>query len=75
MPRLPPPPDMPPASAALTAERIRQIGVHRVLYGSDTPDQEHLAPREGWAAFLRLPLTPEEFRTIASNVPPYVSPR
>lgn len=67
-------PTMSAASAALTAERIRQIGVHRVLYGSDTPDREHLAPREGWAAFLRLPLTEEEFRTIAGNVPPYALP-
>jgi predicted TIM-barrel fold metal-dependent hydrolase len=68
-------PDMSPASAALTAERIRQIGIHRVLYGSDTADEEHLAPREGWAAFLRLPLTAEEFRTIAANVPPYALPK
>jgi predicted TIM-barrel fold metal-dependent hydrolase len=67
-------PDMPAVSAALTAERIRQIGVGRVLYGSDTADKEHLAPREGWAAFLRLPLTPEEFRTIAGNLPPYAVP-
>jgi uncharacterized protein len=65
-------PDMSAANAARTAERIRQIGIHRVLYGSDTPDREHLAPREGWAAFLRLPLTEEEFRTIATNLPPYV---
>jgi predicted TIM-barrel fold metal-dependent hydrolase len=67
-------PDMSPAGAALTAGRIRQIGIHRVLYGSDTADKEHLAPREGWAAFLRLPLTQEELRTIAGNVPPYARP-
>jgi hypothetical protein len=29
-------------------------------------------PREGWAAFQRLPLSDEEFRTIAGNVAPYM---
>jgi predicted TIM-barrel fold metal-dependent hydrolase len=59
-------------NAALIASRIRQLGVDRVLYGSDTPDKDHMTPREGWEAFhTRLPLTDAEFRTIANNVPPY----
>ena len=62
-------PDMPPATARLLAERIRQVGVERIVYGSDSPQGGNLAPREAWAAFLRLPLTEEEFARIAANVP------
>jgi len=29
-------------------------------------------PREGWAAFRQLPLTEDEFRTIAGNLAPYL---
>jgi uncharacterized protein len=57
--------------ASLIATRIRQLGVHRVLYGSDgTTDL--LRPREAWAAFRQLPLSDAEFRTIGSNVAPYM---
>jgi predicted TIM-barrel fold metal-dependent hydrolase len=57
--------------ASLIATRIRQLGVHRVLYGSDgTTDL--LRPREAWAAFRQLPLSDAEFRTIESNVAPYM---
>jgi predicted TIM-barrel fold metal-dependent hydrolase len=58
-------------NASLVASRIRQIGIGRILYGSDTPDKDHMTPREGWAAFHKLPLTEIEFQTIANNVPPY----
>ncbi|MCI0456067.1 MAG: amidohydrolase family protein [Gemmataceae bacterium] len=63
--------DAPPKQAALLATRIRQLGVQRILYGSDaaTPDNP---PREGWAKFRKLPLSEAEFRTIANNVPPYL---
>ena len=51
------------------AERIRQIGLPRVLYGTD------LAPptaRQSWLTFrTTVPLTDEEFKTIAGNVAPY----
>jgi len=57
---------------SLLATRIRQLGVGRVLYGSDATAGNNLAPRESWAAFRQLPLTDSEFRTIASNVPPYM---
>ena len=60
------------ADAKLIATRIRQLGVHRVLYGSDAATGGNLPPREAWAEFLKLPLTTEEFRTIASNIAPYM---
>lgn len=51
------------------AARIRQIGVKRVLYGSD------LGPpyaRQEWLTFrTTVPLTDDEMRTIATNVAPY----
>ena len=61
-----------PAAAQLIATRIRQLGVQRVVYGSDAATGGNLPPREAWADFLRLPLTPAEFRTIANNVAPYM---
>jgi uncharacterized protein len=61
-----------PANAALVARRIRQVGVERILYGSDAPVGDNLRPREGWAAFRRLPLTDDEFARIAGNVAPYL---
>lgn len=64
-------PELTPQSAAEMAARIRQIGVHRVLYGSDSAQGDNLRPREAWAAFRRLPLSEAEFAQIAGNVPPY----
>jgi uncharacterized protein len=61
-----------PDKAKLVASRIRQIGVRRVLYGSDAHFGGNPAPREGWATFRQLPLTQEEFRTIAQNLAPYM---
>ena len=61
-----------PAHAGLVARRIRQVGAERVLYGSDAAVGENLRPREGWIAFRRLPLTEQEFRTIAGNEAPYL---
>lgn len=61
-----------PAEAALLATtRMRQIGVTRILFGSDgaTPGN---TPRNAWAAFRKLPLSQEEFRMIAANVPNYL---
>lgn len=60
-----------PRAAAEMAARIRQVGVGRVLYGTDTAQGDNLRPREAWAAFRRLPLTEAEFAQIARNVPPY----
>ncbi len=61
-----------PANAALVAKRIRQVGTKRVLYGSDAAYGPNLRPREGWAAFRRLPLTEAEFNQIARNLAPYL---
>ena len=54
------------------AARIRQIGVGRVLYGSDAAASPLAYPKAGWAAFQRLPLTPVELRAVAANIPPYM---
>jgi len=54
------------------AARIRQIGVGRVLYGSDAAASPLASPKAGWAAFQRLPLTPVELRAVAANIPPYM---
>jgi predicted TIM-barrel fold metal-dependent hydrolase len=56
----------------LVARRIRQMGVHRVLYGSDGAAGENLRPHEASLAFRRLPLSEAEFRTIETNVAPYM---
>lgn len=54
------------------AQRIRQIGVKRILYGSDAAGT-HPPPHEAWAMFRKdIPLTEEEFRIIADNVLPYL---
>jgi predicted TIM-barrel fold metal-dependent hydrolase len=54
------------------ANRIRQIGVKRVLYGSDAAANPLAYPKAGWAAFQRLPLSEAEFRVIANNIAPYM---
>lgn len=61
-----------PANAALVTKRIRQVGVKRILYGTDAAVGDNLRPRESWAAFRRLPLTESEFKQIAKNVAPYL---
>jgi uncharacterized protein len=64
-------PDLTTAQANLLVRRIRQVGVDRILYGSDAAVGANLRPREGWAAFRRLPLTRAELARIAGNVAPY----
>lgn len=56
-----------PADAALVAQRVRQVGPARVLYGSDlSPPGGSI--REGWEIFrARIPLTPAELQQIANN--------
>ena len=56
----------------LVATRIRQIGVERVLYGSDGALPPAYTPKKAWEAFRRLPLSDSEFKTIASNRAPYM---
>lgn len=51
------------------AARIRQVGLKRVLFGSDLGPP---VPRKSWAIFrTSVPLTDAEFRVIAGNVAPY----
>jgi predicted TIM-barrel fold metal-dependent hydrolase len=59
--------DVSAEDAALAAKRMRDFGLRRILYGSDLS-----APggsvRAGWELFRsKMPLTPAELRTIASN--------
>ncbi len=60
--------------SALLIKRIRQIGVKRILYGSDAAvgSNPNLLPRESWEAFCQLGLTKKEIKTIAKNVAPYL---
>ena len=60
------------AHADLVVRLVRQVGAERVLYGSDAATGGNLRPREGWAAFRRLPLTDHEFGQIAGNLAPYL---
>jgi predicted TIM-barrel fold metal-dependent hydrolase len=51
----------------LNVVRMRQVGLERILFGSDT----RVPSLQSWASLRALPLTDEEFRTIAKNVAPY----
>lgn len=52
------------------AERIRQMGPMRVLFGTDLGPP---AARQSWATFrITVPLTDDELATIAGNVAPYL---
>ncbi len=63
----------PPAVAALLARRMRQIGLERILFGSDGGWGGNPPMRDAWVAFRGiLPLTDDEMRTIAGNVAPYL---
>jgi predicted TIM-barrel fold metal-dependent hydrolase len=54
-------------------ERIRQIGVQRIVFGSDGARGGGLAPSDAWADFLKLPLSDAEKQAIARNVAPYMN--
>jgi len=60
-----------PRPAARVAERIRQLGVERVLWGADGA-AGGTTPTAAWKAFTETPLTPREIETIRSNVAPYL---
>jgi predicted TIM-barrel fold metal-dependent hydrolase len=67
-------PGIAPATAALIAARVRQVGLDRVLYGSDAALGGNLRPAEGWTALRQLPLTTEELARLAANRAPYLEP-
>jgi predicted TIM-barrel fold metal-dependent hydrolase len=58
--------------ADLIVKRIRQIGISRVLYGSDAATADNL-PKTALERWHKLPLTREEFRRIENNVAPYIN--
>jgi len=59
---------------ARLADRIRQIGTDRVVYGSDMHASESSpSPAVAWPRLRReLPLSDEEWADIADNVAPYL---
>lgn len=59
-------------NVSLIAQRIRELGVERILYGSDGAGGGNLTPREAWRAFQQLPMSEAEFRTIRNNIAPYL---
>lgn len=66
-------PDSTADDLARIAARIRQVGVRRILFGSDLPVAGNLPPKESWALFRdKIPLTPAELGQIARNRPPYM---
>jgi predicted TIM-barrel fold metal-dependent hydrolase len=64
-------PENPAEASELLVKLIRQIGVKRILYGTDGAAGNNLLPRESWEAFRGLKLTKKEIKTIAKNVAPY----
>ena len=65
-------PKMTADELAYFATKIRQLGVQRVVYGSDAPSGGNPQPQQAWAAFRKLPLSDDEFRAIANNLAPYM---
>jgi predicted TIM-barrel fold metal-dependent hydrolase len=61
-----------PARAQFLADRLRELGLKRVLYGSDGGDPTDPPPKAQLQAFHQLPLSDAEFRTIERNVAPYL---
>lgn len=53
------------------AARMRQIGMSRLLWGSDMSPPGP-TPLEAWRQFQTMPLTAAEFGQIAGNVAPYM---
>ena len=58
--------------ADLIVQRIRQIGIERILYGSDAAVPGNL-PKETLLRWHKLPLTQEEFQRIETNVAPFIA--
>jgi len=56
----------------LIAHRIRQIGIGRILWGSDGAFGGGMTPAQALQAYRELPFTSEEFHTIDMNIAPYM---
>lgn len=62
-----------PAEKSEMVALMRQIGMDRILFGSDMPLPWNPSPRDWWRkTVLTLPLTDAEIRDIADNVPSYI---
>jgi predicted TIM-barrel fold metal-dependent hydrolase len=60
-------------AARFMTARIRQIGVQRIVYGSDAAIGGNPRPAESWRAHLdKLGLTPDEIEKIRNNVVPFL---
>ena len=57
---------------ARIAATLRRIGLQRIVFGTDMIVGSNPPPREQWRAVRRLPLTDEELRVVARNVPAYL---
>ncbi len=66
------------AAIARLVKRMRQIGMNRFLNASDRTNAsdrsggKNPAPGDNWKLFLSMPLTKEEFKTVAGNVLPHM---
>jgi predicted TIM-barrel fold metal-dependent hydrolase len=61
------------AEAPLLAQRIREIGISRIFYGSDAPVKGNF-PIDALARWHKFSLTAEEFSSIETNVAPFLRP-
>jgi predicted TIM-barrel fold metal-dependent hydrolase len=64
--------DQSPALMAEIAATLRRIGLQRVFFGSDMDVGANPSPRTHWKTVRQLPLSDDELRTLADNVPPYL---
>jgi predicted TIM-barrel fold metal-dependent hydrolase len=66
-------PESPTESVEFMTARMRQIGMSRLLYGSDAATGGNPVPVKYWRALRdKSGLTPSELETIAGNVAPYL---
>lgn len=61
-----------PERTAILLKRIRQLGVKRILYGTDAALGSNLKPKDSWIEVTKIGLTPNELKTIANNRAPYL---
>ncbi len=60
-----------PQRASKVAARLRQLGLERILFGSDGAVNGN-SPLVTWKSFRRLPLSDHEFHVIEGNLPTYM---
>lgn len=60
------------AKKSLIAQRIGEIGVDRIVWGSDGAFGGGVTPQQALDAYRQLPLTPAEFHSIDTNLTPYM---